>query len=184
VHEFALDLVQIGEGGSSFRGKGTALGDYYAYGKEVLAIADGVVVAASGDLPDSRLRRPDESPEDYRRAVMEPLSARGPQATAGNQVVIEHAGREFSTYAHLKAGSLRVKVGDRVRREQPIAQVGLSGDGYQPHLHIQLTDGPDSSYAHAKPLVFTNVRPVLFSSTLDTEGRRQLQTGEFVETIS
>jgi len=182
VHEFALDLVQVGEGGSSFRGKGTVHGDYYAFGKDVLAIADGVVVAASGDLPDSRLRRPDESPEDYRRSVMEPLAARGPQATGGNQVVIEHADQEFSSYAHLKAGSIRVKKGDRVRRGQPIAQVGLSGDGYQPHLHIQLTDGPDGSYAHAKPLIFTNVRPVLFSSTLDTEGRRQLQTGEFVET--
>lgn len=181
VQEFALDLVQVGEGGSSFRGKGTVLGDYHAFGKDVLAIADGVVVAVSGDLPDSRLRRPDESPEDYRRSVMEPLAARGPQAAGGNQVVIEHAGQEFSTYAHLKAGSLRVKKGDRVRRGQPIAQVGMSGDGYQPHLHIQLTDGPDSSYAHAKPLIFTNVRSVLFSSTLDTEGRRQLQTGEFVE---
>ena len=54
----------------------------------------------------------------------------------------------------------------------------MSGDGYQPHSDFQLTDGPDSTM----PLIFANVRPVLFSSTLDTAGRRQLQTGEFVET--
>lgn len=182
VHEFALDLLQVGEGGKSFRGQGTAHEDYHAFGKDVLALADGVVIAASGDLPETRLRRPDETAEEYRHSVMEPLAARGPHATAGNQVVIEHAGQEFSSYAHLRSGSVRVKVGDRVRRGQPIAQVGLSGDGYQPHLHIQLTDGPDSSYARAIPLIFTNVQPVRFSSTLDTEGRRQLQTGEFVET--
>jgi hypothetical protein len=69
-----------------------------------------------------------------------------------------------------------------VARGQRIAQVGLSGDGYEPHLHVQLTDGPDLYYSRGIPLVFTNVRPVRFSSTLDSEGRRQLQTGEFVET--
>lgn len=183
AHEFALDLIQVGDGGSSFRGDGTAHSDYHAYGKDVLAIGDGIVMSVYAGVPDTRLRRLDESPDDYRRAVMEPLATRGAYATGGNQVVIEHPGQEFSTYAHLRSGSVRVREGDRVRRGQPIGQVGLSGDGYQPHLHIQLTDGPDGNYSRGIPLIFTNVRPVLFSSTLDTEGRRQLQTGEFVETV-
>ena len=33
------------------------------------------------------------------------------------------------------------------------------------------------------PMIFANVKPVLFSSTLDTDGQRQFQTGEFVETV-
>jgi hypothetical protein len=57
----------------------------------------------------------------------------------------------------------------------------MSGDGYQPH--VQLTDGPDGNDARGIPLIFTNVRPVLFSSTLDLDGRRQLQAGEFVDTV-
>ncbi|HJR58519.1 MAG TPA: M23 family metallopeptidase [Vicinamibacterales bacterium] len=121
VHEFALDLIQVGEGGQSFRGEGTAHSDY--------------------------------------------------------------PGQEFSTYAHLKAASVRVKKGDHVQRGQPIAQVGLSGDGYQPHLHVQLTDSRDANYARGIPLIFADVRPILFSSTIDIDGRRQLQAGEFIETI-
>jgi murein DD-endopeptidase MepM/ murein hydrolase activator NlpD len=183
VHEFALDLVQIGDGGSSFRGKGTSHPDYFAFGKDVLAIGDGIVTAVYDGVPETRLRRPDETADAYRRAVFEPLAARGTYGTGGNQVTIEHPGGEFSTYAHLRDGSIRVKQGDRVRRGQPIAQVGMSGDGYQPHLHVQLTDGPDGNYARGIPLIFTNVRPVLFSSTLDLEGRRQLQAGEFVDTV-
>lgn len=183
VHEFALDLVQIGEGGSSFRGNGTAHADYHAFGRDVLAIGDGIVTAIHDGVQDTRLPRSAESPDDYRRAVMEPLSARGMAATGGNRIVIEHPGQEFSTYAHLRFGSIRVKKGDRVHRGQLIAQVGMSGDGYQPHLHVQLTDGPDGDYARGVPLIFGNVRPVLYSSTLDTDGRRQLQTGEFVETV-
>jgi hypothetical protein len=59
----------------------------------------------------------------------------------------------------------------------------MSGDGYEPHLHVQLTDGPDPNLARALPLVFRNVRPVQFSSTIDGDGRRQLQTGEFVDSV-
>ena len=41
AHEFALDLMKIGEGGRSFRTDGSSPEDYYAFGKDVLAIADG-----------------------------------------------------------------------------------------------------------------------------------------------
>jgi murein DD-endopeptidase MepM/ murein hydrolase activator NlpD len=183
VHEFALDLVQIGDGGRSFRGKGTSHADYFAFGKDILAIGDGIVTAVYDGVPETRLRRPDETADAYRLAVFEPLAARGTYGTGGNQITIEHPGGEFSTYAHLRDGGIRVKKGDRVRRGQPIAQVGMSGDGYQPHLHVQLTDGPDGNDARGIPLIFTNVRPVLFSSTLDLDGRRQLQAGEFVDTV-
>ena len=183
VHEFALDLVQIGDGGSSFRARGTSHADFFAFGKDVLSIGDGIVTAVYDRVPDTRLRRLDETPDAYRRAVFEPLAARGTYGTGGNQISIEHPGGEFSTYAHLRDGSIRVKKGDRVRRGQPIAQVGMSGDGYQPHLHVQLTDGPDGNYARGIPLIFTNVRPVLFTSTTDLDGRRQLHAGEFVDTV-
>ena len=183
VHEFALDVLQIGEGGSH-KGDGTAHADYYAFGKEVHAMEDGVVVAVYDDVKETRLRAKGESVEDYRKAVFEPLSRseNANYATGGNQIVIEHPGGEHSSYAHLKYGSIRVKKGDPVKRGQVIAQVGLSGDGYEPHLHFQLTDGPDLNYARGIPMIFVNVKPVLFSSTLDIDGRRQLQTGEFVET--
>jgi murein DD-endopeptidase MepM/ murein hydrolase activator NlpD len=182
VHEFALDVIQIGEGGQSFKGEGSNHSDYYDYGKEVYAMADGEVVEVYDGVPETRLRRKDESAEDYRKAVMEPLAEKGYLSTGGNQIVIRHAGDEYSNYAHLKFGSIRVKKGDHVKQGQIIANLGLSGDGYQPHLHFQLMDGPDVSYSRGIPMIFQNVKPVLFSSTTDVNGNRQLQTGEFIDT--
>src|SRR5207249_2295748 len=43
-------------------------------------------------------------------------------------------------YAHLQPGSIRVKVGDRVRRGQVVGLVGNSGNSTEPHLHFQLSD--------------------------------------------
>ncbi len=79
--------------------------------------------------------------------------------------------------------SIRVKKGDHVKRGQVLGQIGLSGDGYEPHLHFQITDGPHIEYSRGIPAIFGNVRPVRFSSTIDDNGRRQLQSGEFVETV-
>lgn len=182
VHEFALDLIQIGAGGKSFQGDGTSLSDYYSYGKEVYAMADGEVIEVYDAVPETRLKRLNESDEEYRKAVFIPLSEKGYIATGGNQIILKHTEDEYSSYAHLKFGSIRVKKGDQVKQGQIIGNVGLSGDGYEPHLHFQITDGPDISYSRGIPMIFQNVKPVRFSSTIDSSGQRQLQTGEFVET--
>jgi murein DD-endopeptidase MepM/ murein hydrolase activator NlpD len=184
VHEFALDVIQIGADGKSYKGEGTNHSDYYAYGKPVYAMADGEVVEVYDGVSETRLRRKDESQEEYRKTVLEPLGqSENPYVkTGGNQIIIRHKEEEYSSYAHLKFGSIAVKKGDRVKQGQLIANVGLSGDGFQPHLHFQITDGPDVSYARGIPMIFQNVTPVLFSSTIDFDGHRQLQTGEFIET--
>lgn len=184
VHEFALDLIQIGEGGSSHKEQVASHSDYYAFAQNVYSVADGVVEAVYDGIRETRLRRHDESVEDYRTAVLQPIAASTiPHSTGGNQVIVAHGGGEFSSYAHLMDGSIRVKKGDSIKRGQVLGQVGLSGDGYEPHLHFQITDGPDINYARGIPAIFVNIRPVRFSSTIDDDGRRQLQTGEFVETV-
>jgi murein DD-endopeptidase MepM/ murein hydrolase activator NlpD len=184
THEFALDVIQIGADGKSYRGEGQNYSDYYAYGKEVYAMSDGEVVQIHDGVPETRLKRVDETEKEYRLAVMAPLAEKGYIATGGNQIVIKHAGDEYSSYAHLRSGSIRVKKGDVVKQGQWIANLGLSGDGYQPHLHFQITDGPDLSYSRGIPMIFQNVKPVIFSSTIDIQGQRQIQTGEFIDTIT
>jgi murein DD-endopeptidase MepM/ murein hydrolase activator NlpD len=185
VHEFALDLVQIGDGGRSHAADAATHADYLAFGQPVHAMAPGVVVATRNDVPETRVKRAGESMADYRRLVLDLLAASADAyaTSGGNYVVVEHTGGEFSTYAHVRAGSIRVAKGDRVTRGQMLAEVGLSGDGYEPHLHVQLTDGPDPNLARGLPLVFRDIRPVQFSSTVDADGARQLQAGEFVKTV-
>lgn len=180
--EFALDFVALGGSGQTHKGDGSKLDDYYDYGRDVLAVADGVVVETVTDQTEAndRLKRPGESEEDFEKrtiAGQNELLARGYKAVIGNYVVIQHAGGEYSDYAHLRQGSVKVKAGDKVIRGQVIAQVGHTGNTTEPHLHFQITDGPDPLYSRGLPIVFRNT----VIEGLGFEGR-PLQTGWIVTT--
>ena len=178
--EFALDLVSLGGDGRTHKGDGTRLDDYFGYGRDVLAVADGTVVevAAGGTEANDRLRRPGEGAEDFQKrtvAAQNELLTKSYKAVIGNYVVVKHAGGEYSHYAHLKQGSVRVRAGDTVTRGQVIGQLGQTGNSTEPHLHFQLTDGPDPMYSRGIPIVFKDL-PV---EGLDLVGR-PLQTGWIV----
>src|SRR4029077_15364806 len=105
--EFPYALVALGGDGQTHKGDGSHLADYYAYGRDVLAVADGVVVETGADATEAndRLQQPGESEEDFgKRTVAEQnkLLAKSYKAPLGNYVVIRHAGGEFSHYGHLK----------------------------------------------------------------------------------
>jgi murein DD-endopeptidase MepM/ murein hydrolase activator NlpD len=164
--EFAYDLIALGGDGQTHKGDGSRLADYYAYGRDVLAVADGVVVEASADATEAndRLRQPGEGEEAYWKRTVEEqnkLLTKGYKLPFGNYVVVRHAGGEFSHYGHLKQGSVRVKAGDAVTRGQSIAQLGHTGNSTEPHLHFQLTDGPDSLYSRGIPITFKNIVDLL-----------------------
>lgn len=61
---------------------------------------------------------------------------------AGNAITFDLGGGQFAYYMHLQPGSLRVKAGDRVRRERELARIGASGDAREPHLHFEVTTSP------------------------------------------
>jgi murein DD-endopeptidase MepM/ murein hydrolase activator NlpD len=158
--EFALDIVRLGEGTSSHRGAGGRLSDYYAYDQPVLAAADGKVVAATDGVAENigAIRRPDESLEAYGQRVGEiqaGLIQSG--AVAGDNVVIDHGDGEYSVYAHLKPGSLKVKAGQAVKAGEVIGALGSSGNSTEPHLHFQVCDGPDPLSCAGIPINFSGV---------------------------
>jgi len=55
-----------------------------------------------------------------------------------NYMTIQHNNGEFSQYAHLKYKGALVKVGDKVKKGQPIAISGNTGFSTTPHLHFQV----------------------------------------------
>ncbi|GBC77614.1 hypothetical protein HRbin08_01093 [bacterium HR08] len=126
------------------------LTDFYAFGRAVLAPADGLVVRAVDGEPD----RP---PAMTRLRFAHP-AVENPRQLFGNYIVIDHGHGEFSLLAHLRRGSLRVKRGDRVKRGQVIAECGNSGTSAQPHLHFQVMDGPDPIRSRGLPVHFENYR--------------------------
>ena len=135
----ALDLV-IWQDGGTHRGEGTANEDYWAYGQQVLAPAEGTVVTAVDGLADN--------------APQVETDAANP---AGNHVVIRVADEEYVLIAHLQPDSLTVAEGDSVMAGQLIGLVGNSGNTSEPHIHIHLQDKPTfDPTAIGLPLVFSS----------------------------
>jgi len=160
--EFALDIAKTGETGLSHEGDGTRFDDYYAYGADVLAAADGRVIRATNDQPEdpSAMQRPNETQEAYFARLQKEQAerlAKGLTAIAGNYVMIDHGKNEYSLYAHLQPGSVRVQVGDEVKSGDVIGKLGSSGNSTEPHLHFHVCDKPDPLMCAGIPVNFSNI---------------------------
>jgi murein DD-endopeptidase MepM/ murein hydrolase activator NlpD len=159
--EFAHDFTRIGANGLSYRGDGTRLADYYAYGQPLLAAAAGEISAVLNDEPEDAtlLKRAEESTEAYLKRLVQRQNEqlmRGARGIVGNHVLIKH-GDEYALYAHLKPGSVKVKVGDVVKTGQQLGVVGSSGSSTEPHLHFHVCDAPDVLVCSGIPASFANI---------------------------
>ncbi len=121
---FAFDFLGVDQAGNTHKGEGLKSEDYHAFGREVLAPADGVVTEAIDGVRDNV------------PGSMNPYSA------LGNAVFIQHREHEVSVLAHLKLGSVRVKAGDNVSKGQVVGLCGNSGNSSEPHLHYHLQNTP------------------------------------------
>jgi murein DD-endopeptidase MepM/ murein hydrolase activator NlpD len=117
--------------------------DYFGFGADVLATADGRVVELhDGGADDLRF-----DPGELRTRET---------AYGGNFIILDHGNGEFSWFGHLKQNSLRVKVGQQVKRGEVIGSVGASGSSLFPHLHYELRTGPGAGKADGLPVYFTD----------------------------
>ncbi len=182
IEEFAYDIAALTGNGSTYRGKGTKMTDYAVFGKPVRAVAAGKVVSAHIAEADNvaMLKRPGETDEAYftrlQQGQME-LLAKGMANVLGNHVVIDHGNGEYSIYAHLKQGSVRVKPGALLKAGEIIGQVGSSGNSTEPHLHFQMCDGPDIAACRPIASSFTGYRLPLELAP------RGIHSGDIVETV-
>jgi hypothetical protein len=129
AQRFAIDYVKVGDDFRTFVGDSLKNESYYANGNDALAVADGIVVAVKDSIPEN-------VPGPTSRAV--PITL---ETVGGNHVIIDIGGGRYAFYAHLKPGSLRVQLGERVLRGTVIGLVGNSGNSTEPHLHFHLSDG-------------------------------------------
>lgn len=67
------------------------------------------------------------------------VTSTGTRGAYGRRVAVDHGAGLSSLYAH--ASKILVEVGDRVRRGEPIARVGATGNATGPHLHFELRWG-------------------------------------------
>lgn len=128
----AIDWRKVREG-ANFAGDALDVHSYHAYGEQVFAVADGIVLSAKDGLPDNVPR----TSRGFETAV--PVTM---ETIAGNAITLDLGDGQFAFYAHLQPGSVRVKEGDRVKRGQPLGRIGNSGDSREPHVHFEVSDSP------------------------------------------
>ncbi|UOE58077.1 M23 family metallopeptidase [Cytobacillus oceanisediminis] len=114
---------------------------------KILAAGDGVVVAA------------------------------GPAGGFGQWIVIKHSDKLYTIYGHMPKSSMKVKIGDRVKKGQHIALMGDEGESQGVHLHFETTrdfrnrkgKGKDGKYNTFDPEEMVDIRSGMLSMTFTKE---------------
>ena len=140
VSRFAIDWIQMDTGDRVFDGDVSKLESYPYYGAEVHSVADGVVVNVYDEADE-------QTPGAIKGITTENIG--------GNMLAIDIGGGAYAFYAHMQRGSLKVKLGDRVKAGDVIGLLGNTGNTTGPHLHFHLMDGPSPLDANGLPFVFT-----------------------------
>jgi murein DD-endopeptidase len=128
----AVDYIGVVTG-RVFGGDGAQNGDWFGYGAPIRAVAGGRVVAVVNDRPEIP---PGEGVAGDRTVTK-------PSDFGGNYVGVEFRSGVFANYEHLQAGSIRVKVGQRVRTGQQLGRHGNGGNASGPDLYFGIDDGRD-----------------------------------------
>jgi urea transporter len=120
----AWDFEIMDEEGRFFTGTGKDTKDYFAFGKPVIAPADGFVEQVLDGI------------EDNLPGQVNLVN------NWGNTIVLRHQDHLYSKLCHLKKGSILVKPGDQVKSGTKLALCGNSGRSPVPHIHFQVQKDP------------------------------------------
>ncbi|WP_165921257.1 M23 family metallopeptidase [Paenibacillus albiflavus] len=131
---YAYDLV-ISHDNLTYQGDKEANESYYAYGKAVVAPADGTVVGVEVNIQDNH-----------------PVGTMNAKNPFGNYVIIDHGNEEYSVIGHMQYQSASVKVGDQVKQGDVIGLCGNSGNSSEAHIHFQVQNSPDIASGNAKSI--------------------------------
>ena len=124
AQNYAIDIVGLNALGmrATTIGGVKNLNDYVIYGKPVYSPCKGKILAVVDKFND--LTPPNIDTENI----------------AGNYVLIGFEGKEVFL-AHLKRGSVKVKIGELVGINTLLAEVGNTGNTSEPHLHMHVEQG-------------------------------------------
>jgi hypothetical protein len=162
AQRYAIDWVQKDASGAIFSGSPLLNTSYFLFSRPVYAVANGVVTSVLGDRPENTPPIPDQTLTNYNAGEL----------VTGNHVILKIAPGVYALYAHLRPGSIRVRLGQKVKAGTVLALSGNSGNSTGPHLHFQLMSAN-------KPLVSNGIPYVFKSFTL--EGRLTDPLEQFYE---
>jgi hypothetical protein len=139
--KYATDIAKLNTFGSNRNSIfPKRLEDYEIFGEKLYSPCNGEVVDVQDGWTDNK------------------IGDKNKPFNTGNTIIIK-TNNVYILLGHLKNGSIAVKIGDKVKQGQVIAEVGSSGLSDFPHLHMQAMKGPHWS-AEGLPIVFGGKFPV------------------------
>lgn len=136
---YAVDWIRYGANGKIYSDDPYKNEDYFCYGQEIHAVADGEIVDTKDQVPDNT---PWSSP---------PITVTW---AGGNYAMEQIANGTYAFYAHMIPGSLKVKIGDKVKKGDVLGLLGNSGNSDAPHLHFHIATSKDALFAEGLPYMF------------------------------
>lgn len=162
---YAIDFVMIQDNDSfkkpyqrsflEYLFQGLALDDFYGWGQTIYSPIDGEVIEIKNDIAE---RNPVNIFKDFSntlKVTRDFTQGSVPLASiTGNYVLLKCSDDIYALFAHLQKGSIIVKPGQRIRVNQPLGQLGHSGNSTMPHLHMQFMSSSNYKVAQGIPFVF------------------------------
>ena len=145
---FAIDWVEAYPDGKTYQGDPADNKNYRAYGHEIHAVADGTVTETKDGIPQN-------TPGAKSLAVPITLETIG-----GNHVITDLGNGLYAFYAHMQPGTLRVKVGDKVKAGQVLGLLGNTGNSSEPHLHFDICNASSMLACEGVPYAFASFEVV------------------------
>src|ERR1700693_1455317 len=142
---YAIDWVELYPDGKTYQGDPADNKNYRAYGHEIHAVADGIVTETKDGLPQN-------TPGAKSMAIPITLETIG-----GNHVIIDMGNGLYAFYAHMQPGSLRVKVGEKVKTGQVLGLLGNTGNSSEPHLHFDICNASSMLACEGLPYAFASL---------------------------
>jgi len=132
---------------------GVPLEKNYCWGQNIYAPCEGKIVECKDGLKE---RNPVHLVSDLfvvlKNAFFGDLKNLHP--ILGNYIIMECENGIYAFFAHIKKDSIKVSVGDNIKKGQILGQVGHSGNSTGAHLHFQLMDSINLLEAKGIPCVF------------------------------
>jgi hypothetical protein len=144
---FTYCFIMLDDTGKYFKADNPTIENNLCYAKDVLAVADGVVVKVCNKHSDF-----------FENKENEYINHAGTWDIVGNHIIIKHSKNEYSCLGNLMCGSITPKVGDKVKQGQSIAKCGNSGyTTASPCLYFNLLSSKSVYQSISLPIAFTNI---------------------------